>query len=58
MLNDNQLTGPVPESFLQLTLLSFRAANNVSVCIPDTREFAAWVASLVQYDEPPLCTAR
>ena len=58
MLNDNQLTGPVPESFLQLTLFSFRAANNASVCIPDSPEFAAWVASLVQYDEPPLCTGR
>ena len=55
-LNDNLLTGPVPESLLQLRLFSFRAANNAGVCIPDTPEFAAWVNSLTQYDEPPLCT--
>ena len=58
MLNDNLLTGPVPESLLQLRLFSFRAANNASVCIPDTPEFAAWVISLTQYDEPPLCTGQ
>ena len=56
MLNDNLLTGPVPESLLPLRLFSFRAANNTSVCIPDTPEFAAWVNRLTQYDEPPLCT--
>lgn len=55
-LNDNLLTGPVPESLLQLRLFSFRAANNASVCVPDTPEFAAWVNRLTQYDEPPLCT--
>ena len=58
MLNDNLLTGPVPESLLQLRLFSFRAANNTSVCVPDTPEFAAWVNSLTQYDEPPFCTGR
>ena len=58
MLNDNLLTGPVPESLLHLRLFSFRAANNTSVCIPDTPEFAAWVNSFTQYDEPPLCTSR
>ena len=58
MLNDNLLTGPVPESLLQLRLFSFRAANNTSVCIPDTPEFAAWVSRLTQYDEPPLCTGQ
>ena len=47
---------PVPESLLPLRLFSFRAANNTSVCIPDTPEFAAWVNRLTQYDEPPLCT--
>ena len=57
-LNDNLLTDPVPDSFLDLRLFSFRAANNTSVCIPDTEEFAAWVARLTQYDDPPLCTGE
>ena len=31
---------------------------STSVCIPDTPEFAAWVNSFTQYDEPPLCTGQ
>ena len=54
-LNYNKLTGPIPVSFLDLRLFSFFAENNESVCMPDTTDFAAWLSSITQHDNPLLC---
>ena len=54
-LNYNRLTGAIPDSFLNLDLFSFFAANNESVCLPNTTAFATWLSSIAQHDDPPLC---
>ena len=57
VMNDNRLTGAIPESYLQLNLSRFFAANNESVCMPDTSDFKDWLAAIASNDGPfPPCS--
>ncbi|MDE2890835.1 MAG: leucine-rich repeat domain-containing protein [Gemmatimonadota bacterium] len=42
---NNDLTGPLPESFTGLTLAEFHL-HDTQVCIPQTAEFHAWLESI------------
>ena len=47
----NQLTGPIPQSFLQLERLgTFWIEDNVSLCVPGTSPFVAWLHGMVRHD--------
>ncbi|MYH53542.1 MAG: hypothetical protein F4139_11480 [Gemmatimonadetes bacterium] len=57
VMNNNRLTGAIPVSYLDLDLSYFFVADNQSVCMPDTTDFADWLASINHNDGPyPACS--
>ena len=56
-LSNNELTGPVPQSFLALDMLiSFWFQGNAGLCAPNTTEFVTWLQSIAQV-RGPFCSA-
>ena len=50
-LRSNHLTGPIPQSFLQLEQLRGFSFGGLSICIPGTSGFVAWLEGVQLDDE-------
>ena len=56
-LQDNDFSGPIPRSFLQLGgLRQFFIAGNESLCVPGTSSFVAWLQG-IQHHNGASCNA-
>ena len=56
-LDGNELTSPIPQSFLALDMLTrFSFSNNAGLCAPNTTEFVTWLQSIDRVSGP-FCSA-
>ena len=53
----NRLNGEIPVEFLKLNLSDFGWSRNPDLCMPDTKEFAAWIESIRNHRGGPFCGA-
>ena len=51
-LSYNSLSGPIPSTFLQLSLDEFQFGRNDGFCAPGTRDFIAWAALIDGQPDP------
>ena len=58
-LNDNQLSGPIPQSLLQLDELRHFTIRSAQLCVPGTPGFADWLEAIESTDawEAQSCNA-
>ena len=58
-LNDNNLAGPIPSSFLQLGRLRDLWLRGNPLCIPGTSAFTAWLRGITSNDasQVSVCSA-
>ena len=52
-LSNNELTSPIPQSFLALDMLEvFDFEANAGLCAPNTTEFVTWLQSIDEVSGP------
>jgi hypothetical protein len=56
VLTSNELTGRLPDSFLNLSLSRFHWYDNAGLCAPGTVAFRAWLAGISNHFSGPFCS--